>query len=120
MINGQCWCLHNNGTAGYSVCGYPSEYSGTYYSIASDLDPSPWTIIKGLGRSPHSSRCTKDTKMGCQSNCANNLCMECNSNSICTECYGSWSEKRCWSNEQSWNVVRIVGGIVRCTNMEGK
>ena len=71
MLSGQCWCLHDSG-AGYKVCGHPDGYSGTYYSIATDSDPSPWTIIKGLGKLPING--CADNKNGCSGDCATNVC----------------------------------------------
>ena len=107
-IGGQCWCLRKSGTPGSAVCGYPSDYNGTYYSIASDSYPSPWTIIKRLGRTPHSSNCKSDTKTGCDADCATNLCG-------LSGCYGT--KLTCWTDKSRWSYSK-VDGIVRCTNME--
>ena len=109
LIGGQCWCLHKDGTPGFAVCGYPSDYSGTYYSIASDSYPSPWTIIKRLGRKPRKN-CKSDTKTGCDGSCATNNCYwgGCDGTSL-----------TCWTNKKRWGRSPMYGdGIVRCTNME--
>ena len=107
-IIGQCWCLHNKGTPGSAVCGYPSDYSGTYYSIASDSYPSPWTIIKSLGRTPHNYYCKFDTKPGCVGDCATNNCNY-------DGCFGT--QLTCWTDKERWNRSDY-DEIVRCTNME--
>ena len=112
LIGGQCWCLHKEGTPGFAVCGYPSAYSGTYYSIASDSYPSPWTIIKRLEKKPN-SKCESDTKTGCEGSCATNICFS--NKYVLKGCSGT--KLTCWTNKKRWNRSEY-DGIVRCTNME--
>ena len=116
-ISGQCWCLHNSGTPGHKACGYPHGYNGTYYSIASDSDPSPWTIIKGLGRKPWSAVCYADNKNGCNGNAALNFCH------VPNGCYGTslqtWTNQKRWSHSYKRPHASRYYGIVRCRNMEG-
>ena len=75
MIEGQCWCFHEGGVSGSSVCGYPDGYSGEYYSIATDSKPSPHTIIKAFGKTPNPTHCNVDTKTGCDSDSLSNVCI---------------------------------------------
>ena len=112
LIGGQCWCLHKDGTPGFAVCGYPSDYNGTYYSIASDSYPSPWTIIKRLGRIPHPRGCKSDTKSGCEADCATNICKTTPNDS---GCFGT--KLTCSTDKSRWSESR-KDAIVRCTNME--
>ena len=75
MVEGQCWCFHEGGISGSSVCGYPDGYSGEYYSIATDSKPSPHTIIKAFGKIPNPTECNLDTKTGCDGNSLSNVCI---------------------------------------------
>ena len=120
IIKGQCWCYkEEEGTPGYEVCGYSAGYSGTYFSIATDSQPSPHTIIKSLGFHPHSVYCLYDTKRGCDSSCRSNQCMYESGNEI--GCWGSdMGTTRChvMHHGNAWKWSETLSSIVRCTNME--
>ena len=107
-INGQCWCYVRQGTPSYRACGYSSGYSGTYFTIATNSEPSPYTIIESLGQRPHPDNCRYDTMSGCDSDCATNYCNP-------DGCWGS--SMSCYNNAWRWGR-RNGGSIVRCTNME--
>lgn len=105
-IEGQCWCYMKVGTPSYRACGYSPGYSGTYFTIATDSEPSPHTIIYSLGQRPNPYNCASDTKSGCGSDCATNVCSN--------GCWGS--SMTCWSNAERWR--RTEASIVRCINLE--
>ena len=122
IIKGQCWCYkEEEGTPGYEVCGYSAGYSGTYFSIASDSEPSLHTIIRSLGLHPHSIYCPYDTKQGCDKNCRLNQCLY-ESGKI--GCWGVNMETghgaRChvMHHSHAWKWSDTKSSIVRCTNME--
>ena len=106
--------MHERGTPGYCVCGYSKGYKGTYYSIARDSDPLPWTIIKELGKTPHGRFCKYNTKEGCD-NGAVNVCLD-EGNTDSLGCYGTYVTNN-KTNQLQWNWS-TWDGIVRCTNLE--
>ena len=118
MIEGQCWCFHEGGVSGSSVCGYPDGYSGEYYSIATDSKPSPHTIIKAFGKTPNPTHCNVDTKTGCDSDSLSNVCI---SIGIQTQCHGTHFGSQ-YTNKQRWERANaaLAGGFVRCKDIEGK
>ena len=111
-IQGQCWCYVNRGTLPYSVCGFSAGYNGAYYSLATNSQPSPWTIIKGLGQKPHRQVCPYDTKDGCDNDCGVN---DCSGSGPGDGCWGT--SLTCLTDEYRWKNTKNPS-IVRCSNME--
>ena len=125
MIEGQCWCFHEGGIPGYSVCGYPEGYNGEYYSIATDSKPSPHTIIKAFGKTPSPRYCKLDTMRGCWADSQSNICVSAAWTNHETECYGMHfhNQSPVLPNKYRWDIgssPSIVGGFVRCKDIEGK
>ena len=121
MVEGQCWCFHEGGISGSSVCGYPDGYSGEYYSIATDSKPSPHTIIKAFGKTPNPKHCNLDTKTGCDGDSLSNVCISSAHTHHETHCTGTHFGSQ-YTNKQRWERANaaLAGGFVRCKDIEGK
>jgi len=116
MVEGQCWCFHEGGISGSSVCGYPDGYSGEYFSIATDSKPSPHTIINAFGKTPNPQHCNLDTKTGCDSDSLSNVCIALYGK---TQCHGTYFGSQ-YTNKQRWERANaaLAGGFVRCKDIE--
>lgn len=92
------WCLGQTGPQnGNQICGYPSNYNGTYYAVDG-------TAAQALGRT-----------IAAGSDCATNYT---NSGGAVLR-----SALSCWTNAQRWARSGDAAGsasraVVRCTNME--
>ncbi len=97
---GQVWCMGvNNADTGNMVCGYPSDYSGTYYAVTTAAAAAHGRTISGT-------------------DCATNY-----TGNTATSTTIVRSGLTCQTNQQRWSRSGAPSGVysrvfVRCTNME--
>lgn len=116
IVDGAVWCSTDaTYTTGSAVCGYASDYAGTYYSITGqDSDnlnaekdgDAARGIIVALGGIPESSLCAAGGT--CSADCATNIWQGQDSGSFGTS-------MSCWTDQERW--ARSFN-MVRCTNFE--